>query len=83
MVDEQGKTLDDQHIRDIIDLYILEIREQKTRGDEIVFDGTRVWRGIFDLFAAGTGTTSTTLLWGILLMAAHPDAMEQVQTKYI
>ncbi|XP_782458.4 cytochrome P450 2U1 [Strongylocentrotus purpuratus] len=81
MVDEHGKTLDDQHIRDIIDLYILEIREQKKRGDEIVFDETRVWRGIFDLFAAGTGTTSTTLLWGILLMAAHPDAMEQVQNE--
>ncbi|XP_063959582.1 cytochrome P450 2U1-like isoform X1 [Lytechinus pictus] len=81
MVREHENSLDDQHIRDIIDLYVLEIREQKKRRDDIVFDETRVWRGIFDLFAAGTGTTSTTLMWAILLMASHPDTMKKVQAE--
>jgi long-chain fatty acid omega-monooxygenase len=34
-----------------------------------------------DLFIAGTETTSTSLLWLILLLATHPDIQEKVQQE--
>ncbi|XP_072175873.1 cytochrome P450 2U1-like [Diadema setosum] len=81
IVGEHRKTLDENDVRDIIDLYILEIRRQQKCGEEIVFDDDRTWRGILDLFAAGTGTTSATLLWAFLFLAKFPDAMKQVQDE--
>jgi cytochrome P450 len=36
---------------------------------------------MLDLFIAGTETTSTSLLWLILLLAAHPDTQEKVQQE--
>ncbi|XP_072175961.1 cytochrome P450 2U1-like [Diadema setosum] len=80
IVGEHRKTLDDHDVRDIIDLYILEIHRQQKCGEEIVFDKDRAWRGIFDLIAAGTGT-SATLLWAFLLLAKFPDKMKQVQDE--
>ena len=34
---------------------------------------------LFDLFAAGTETTSTALRWMMLLMATHPDIQRKMQ----
>jgi cytochrome P450 len=36
---------------------------------------------LLDLFAAGAETTSTTLLWSVLLMASHPDIQQNCQTE--
>ena len=34
-----------------------------------------------DLFTAGTETTSTTLLWLVLLLATHPDIQQKMQQE--
>ena len=34
-----------------------------------------------DLFIAGTETTSTSLLWLVLLLASHPEIQEKVQQE--
>ncbi|XP_026196736.1 cytochrome P450 2K4-like isoform X1 [Anabas testudineus] len=36
---------------------------------------------VFNLFAAGTDTTATTLRWGLLLMAKNPKIQDQVQEE--
>jgi cytochrome P450 len=36
---------------------------------------------MLDLFIAGTETTSTSLLWLILLLASHPEIQEKVQQE--
>ena len=76
--DEHRHSLDEKDISNFIDLYIMEIRRQKEHGDDIVFDEGRVWRGIFDMFFAGSGSTSTTMLWAIFLMAKFPDVLKEV-----
>ncbi|XP_072175966.1 cytochrome P450 2U1-like [Diadema setosum] len=78
---EHRRTLDEHDVRDIIDLFILEIRRQQKCGEEIVFDDDLAWRGIFDLFAAGSTTTSAVLLWGLLFLAKFPDTMKEVQDE--
>ena len=36
---------------------------------------------MLDLFIAGTETTSTSLIWLILLLATHPEIQEKVQQE--
>nr|QST15073.1 CYP370C4 protein [Diaphanosoma celebensis] len=36
---------------------------------------------LIDLYAAGTETTSTSLLWLVLLLATHPEIQEKVQRE--
>jgi cytochrome P450 family 2 subfamily J len=36
---------------------------------------------LLDLFVAGAETTSTTLLWSVLLLATHPDIQLKCQTE--
>nr|QST15082.1 CYP370C13 protein [Diaphanosoma celebensis] len=36
---------------------------------------------LLDLFVAGAETTSTTLLWSVLLLATHPDAQKKCQEE--
>ena len=43
--------------------------------------GEQLVRTIGDLFVAGTETTGTTLLWGIIYMMRHPEIQERVQTE--
>eukprot|EP00057_Strongylocentrotus_purpuratus_P030622 XP_782220.1 PREDICTED: cytochrome P450 2C15 [Strongylocentrotus purpuratus] len=72
-------------IRDIIDMYLTEaerLEEEKKKTNE---DRTKpylnkddIWMCVFDLFLAGTETTSTALLWFLLVMAAKPDVQEKV-----
>ena len=40
-------------------------------------------RIIGDLFTAGTETTATTLLWGMIYMMRNPEIQRQVQTEII
>ena len=42
------------------------------------FDDKAVGRGIFDLFIAGTDTTTNTLLWLLMYMALNPDMQKKV-----
>lgn len=74
-------------IRDIIDMYLTEaerLEEEKEKANE---DRTKpylnkddIWMCVFDLFLAGTETTSTALLWFLLVMAAKPDIQEKVKS---
>ncbi|NXL72799.1 CP2J2 protein, partial [Leptocoma aspasia] len=61
-----------------IDYYLDEI-------DKVNADSTYNERNLIqivgDLFIAGTETTTTTLLWGLLYMVMHPDIQEKVQKE--
>ncbi|XP_073492928.1 cytochrome P450 2K1-like isoform X4 [Aquarana catesbeiana] len=48
---------------------------------ETHFDDENLVYSVLDLFGAGTGTTSTTLRWGILLMMKYPEIQKKIQEE--
>ncbi|KAJ1082116.1 hypothetical protein NDU88_002286 [Pleurodeles waltl] len=75
--EEHKKTLVPGEPRDYIDCYLEEMEKQKKeRGCESIFEDENLTSCLADLFIAGTETTATTLLWGLLYMMAFPDVQD-------
>ncbi|XP_042316381.1 cytochrome P450 2J2-like [Sceloporus undulatus] len=65
-----------QEPQDFIDFYLLQM--EKSKGDpNSTFNEENLAQCILDLFAAGTETTASTLMWVLLLMVAYPDVQER------
>ena len=63
----------------MIDLHFAEVERRKRSGKiDDVFDDESLKGMLFDLFVAGTDTTSTALLWFLMYMARHPDTQRKV-----
>ncbi|XP_071343743.1 cytochrome P450 2J4-like isoform X2 [Trachinotus anak] len=78
-VDQHKKDWDPSQPRDFIDCYLSEIQ----RDDEVdvSFHEDNLVMCSFDLFGAGTETTSTTLRWALLYMTKYPEIQEKVQAE--
>lgn len=60
-----------------IQSYLLEMKNDK----EGKLPTVSLQYSILDLFAAGTETTSSTLLWGMLYMMMNPEVQKNVQKE--
>ena len=71
-INDHELSLDEAEPRDLIDNYLLAIREGKEGfvKEELVVT-------IFDLFAAGSETTSTTLRWAIIFLILNPETQRK------
>ncbi|XP_069498171.1 cytochrome P450 2J2-like [Ambystoma mexicanum] len=79
-IQKHKKDLNPSEPRDFIDCYLIEM--EKFKGDSSSsFDEENMVHSTVDLFFAGTETTSTTLRWAILFMAAYPDIQEKVHAE--
>ncbi|XP_035686681.1 cytochrome P450 2U1-like [Branchiostoma floridae] len=79
-IKEHEDTFDPKDIRDFIDAFLLE--SKKRQGDEnSTFTEQEHAAIVYQLFVAGTDTTSTTLRWALLYMILHPDIQEKVQQE--
>ncbi|CAH1233992.1 CYP2J2 [Branchiostoma lanceolatum] len=77
---EHEETFDPNDIRDFIDAFLLE--SKKVQGDEnSTFNEQEHEAIVYQLFLAGTDTTSTTLRWALLYMILHPDIQGEVQQE--
>ena len=80
---EHQETLDLNSPRDYTDMMLIEI--EKTTDTSSSFYGQQgldnLKVNLFDLFLAGSETTSTTLSWAILYMIRYPGVQEQVQQE--
>ncbi|XP_054839575.1 cytochrome P450 2J2-like [Eublepharis macularius] len=66
--------------QDFIDFYLLHMK--KTKNDpNSTYNEENLVQCIFDLFVAGTETTSLTLRWALILMANHPDIQQKVHKE--
>ncbi|XP_066529438.1 cytochrome P450 2J4-like [Hoplias malabaricus] len=65
--------------RDYIDCYLEEI--QKCKDSKAKFTEENLVYCVVDLFAAGTETTSNTLLWSMLYMAKYPEMQDKVHAE--
>ena len=77
------ETLDVHSPRDFIDMMLIEIRNSKDTSssfyDQLGMDNLK--GTLFDLFLAGSETTSTTLTWAFLYMVRHPEVQQKVQVE--
>nr|KAG5688577.1 hypothetical protein BaRGS_002792 [Batillaria attramentaria] len=75
---EHEAGFDENHLRDIVD-GLINTRNKLTEQDKAAGLSDKVVVSSPDvLLGAGTGTVSCTLLWLILLMAAHPEVQEKL-----
>uniref|UniRef100_A0A8C5Q9A6 Cytochrome P450 n=1 Tax=Leptobrachium leishanense TaxID=445787 RepID=A0A8C5Q9A6_9ANUR len=80
IISEHKKSFDPNNIRDFIDAYLLEMENMKENNDG-TFNETNLLLTTYDLFGAGTETTSTTLRWGFLFMMLYPEVQLKVHTE--
>ncbi|XP_070571422.1 cytochrome P450 2F3-like [Ptychodera flava] len=90
-IEEHAETYDPDDMRDFIDVFLSVTKEWESevsvKSDESVgergmpFKYYYIYCLILDMFAAGTETTSTTLMWAWLLMMKYPDVQYKVQEE--
>uniref|UniRef100_A0A673AAA1 Cytochrome P450, family 2, subfamily P, polypeptide 6 n=1 Tax=Sphaeramia orbicularis TaxID=375764 RepID=A0A673AAA1_9TELE len=78
-VEEHKDDHDASSPRDYIDCFLTEM--DKTEDKDSGFDLDNLCFTTLDLFGAGTETTATTLLWGLLYMIYYPQIQEKVQAE--
>ena len=70
-------------VRDIVDFLRLErARCSKLGLTDHGVDEEIEWRGTFDIFFAAILSSSDTLHWALLLMAKHPEILQEVKPSY-
>ncbi|KFO86089.1 Cytochrome P450 2H1 [Buceros rhinoceros silvestris] len=80
IVSEHQKTLDLTCPRDFIDAFLNKMEQEKgNHHSEFTVD--TLIRTTLDLFFAGTGTTSNTLIYGLLILQKYPEIVEKVQKE--
>ena len=76
-------TLDDDSNRDMMDLYLNQIKSTHDLDSSFYQErgNFAMINGFIDLFIAGMETTSSSLLWTFLYMLHHPDIKNQIQEE--
>lgn len=78
-IDEKKRhVVNSDDICNLIDGYIVERNKKREAGIPTSLDDQHLTKIMYDLFAAGTETTSTTIYWCILYMLNYPDVQEKV-----
>ncbi|KAG1679867.1 Urocanate hydratase [Nymphon striatum] len=84
-IDAHEKTLDPDNPRDLLDLYLLEMKKSEVDDDKVQYHNTFYFEQlkflIIDLFAGGTETSNHTLRWALLYMIHNPDIQKKVQKE--
>ncbi|KAM9285353.1 cytochrome P450 2H1-like [Morus bassanus] len=80
IIAEHQKTLDPTCPRDFIDAFLNKMEQEKGNGHS-EFTIETLSRTTLDLFLAGTGTTSITLRYGLLILQKYPEIVEKIQKE--
>ncbi|KAM9456705.1 cytochrome P450 2K4-like [Clarias gariepinus] len=76
------ETLNSDERRGFVDSFLLRKQSDEQSGQiNSRFNEKNLVTTVINLFVAGTDTTSTTLRWGMLLMAKYPHIQDQVQEE--
>ncbi|XP_069823404.1 cytochrome P450 2D15-like [Dendropsophus ebraccatus] len=80
IVSEHKKIWNPNNVRDFIDAFLMEM--EKVKGDSSCsFNEGNLLLTTYDLFTAGSETTSTTLRWALLYMILYPGVQSKVQEE--
>ncbi|KAG7221846.1 hypothetical protein INR49_017022, partial [Caranx melampygus] len=77
IIAKHRETLDPENARDLVDMYLMEVKEEKDSS----FTDDYLFYIVGDLFIAGTDTTTNSVLWILLYMVLYPDIQERVQAE--
>ncbi|XP_048194589.1 cytochrome P450 2C5-like isoform X3 [Perognathus longimembris pacificus] len=81
-VNDHAESLDVNNTRDLIDCFLIKMKQdQKNHKEPLEFTKENLIAAAFDLFGAGTETTSTTLRYGLLLLMKHPHVTAKVKEE--
>ncbi|XP_068454929.1 cytochrome P450 2K1-like [Clinocottus analis] len=76
------ETLDPQMCRGFVDAFLVRKQNLEESGNtNSHFHNKNLLMTVLNLFAAGTGTTATTLRWGFLFMAKNPKIQNRVREE--
>ncbi|XP_045641026.1 LOW QUALITY PROTEIN: cytochrome P450 2C21-like [Ursus americanus] len=79
-IKEHQESLDFNNPRDFIDYFLIKIEKEKhNKQSEFTMDNLVVT--IWDVFSAGTETTSTTLRYAVLMLLKYPEVTAKVQEE--
>ncbi|XP_035695358.1 cytochrome P450 18a1-like [Branchiostoma floridae] len=82
MIGQHKATFDPSNIRDFIDAYLLAISSEEIEEKRDRFlNEEELRQDIFDLFIAGTESTTATILWSLLLLSVHPEIQRKLQDE--
>ena len=77
-VEEHEATFDEKNLRDITDGLIHASNSLTAEERALGLDRQRVIESLDTIFGAGGSTVSSSLQWGVCLMAAYPEVQEKV-----
>ncbi|KAL3875527.1 hypothetical protein ACJMK2_033471 [Sinanodonta woodiana] len=72
LVDKHIENFDENKVEDFIDAFLLEMKNNRDQNDA-TFTKKHLIKTVADLFVAGTETTTTTITWAVLYLAAKQD----------
>ncbi|CAG5115331.1 unnamed protein product [Candidula unifasciata] len=72
---------DSNDVCNLIDAYLIERNKKIQAGLSTTLDDQNLLKIMFDLFGAGTETTSTTIYWCLLYMLNYPEVQEKVSDE--
>uniref|UniRef100_A0A452SPH3 Uncharacterized protein n=1 Tax=Ursus americanus TaxID=9643 RepID=A0A452SPH3_URSAM len=79
-IKEHQESLDFNNPRDFIDYFLIKIEKEKhNKQSEFTMDNLVVT--IWDVFSAGTETTSTTLRYAVLMLLKYPEVTAKAQEE--
>ena len=81
-IEEHESSLDPDNPRDVVDVYLCEKRRLSPEDPTSrLFTNNNIEFSMWDLFIAGTETSSGVIYWLVLLIASNPDVQTKIQQE--